>query len=209
VEVREVMAWDGLVIHETGGVEPTPQEALRVLVEAALAAGPRAFAPDGALDRWLARVRFAATLDDSIRAPDDQDVLQALARLCEGRRSFAELRAAGLLPWMRAELGEHASAIDRLAPERVTLARGRSVPIRYEQGKSPSIASRLQDFFGMNDGPRLGGKVPLVLELLAPNGRAVQVTADLAGFWRRDYPGVRRALMRRYPKHAWPENPIG
>jgi ATP-dependent helicase HrpB len=209
VEVREVMAWDGLVIHETGGVEPKPQEALRVLVEAALAAGPRAFAPDGALDRWLARVRFAASLDDSIRAPDDQDVLQALARLCEGRRSFTELRTAGLLPWMRGELGEHASAIDRLAPERVTLARGRSVPIRYEQGKSPSIASRLQDFFGMNDGPRLGGKVPLVLELLAPNGRAVQVTADLAGFWRRDYPGVRRALMRRYPKHAWPENPIG
>jgi ATP-dependent helicase HrpB len=66
----------------------------------------------------------------------------------------------------------------------------------------------MQDFFGMVDGPRVAsGKVPLVLELLAPNGRAVQVTTDLAGFWQRHYPALRKELMRRYPKHAWPEDP--
>jgi ATP-dependent RNA helicase HrpB len=211
VEVRETLAWGGLVLHETlrgdDGAGPAREEESRVLAEAALALGPRAFAPDGALDRWLARVQFAATLDASFRAPDDEELRLALTHLCEGRRSFAELRAAGLLQRLRAELGDRVGAIDRLAPERLTLTSGRSVLVRYERGKPPSAASRLQDFFGMRDGPRLGGRIPLVLELLAPNGRAVQVTADLAGFWQREYPRVRRALMRRYPKHAWPENP--
>jgi ATP-dependent helicase HrpB len=60
----------------------------------------------------------------------------------------------------------------------------------------------------MKEGPRVGGgRVPLVLELLAPNGRAVQITTDLAGFWQRQYPATRKELMRRYPRHAWPEDP--
>jgi ATP-dependent helicase HrpB len=90
----------------------------------------------------------------------------------------------------------------------VTLAGGRAVVVSYEAGRPPAIASRLQDFFGMTDGPRVGaGRVALVLELLAPNGRAVQVTTDLAGFWARHYPAIRRELMRRYPRHSWPEDP--
>src|SRR5207302_966751 len=78
----------------------------------------------------------------------------------------------------------------------------------YVPGQPPSLASQLQDFFGMRDGPRVGdGGVPLVLHLLAPNARDVQVTTDLAGFWDRHYPALRKELMRRYPKHAWPEDP--
>jgi ATP-dependent helicase HrpB len=92
----------------------------------------------------------------------------------------------------------------------VVLPGGRSVVVRYEGGdKPPWIESRLQDFFGMADGPRLAqGRVPLVLHLLAPNGRAQQVTTDLAGFWARHYPALRRELGRRYPRHAWPEDPL-
>src|ERR1035438_1369596 len=76
--------------------------------------------------------------------------------------------------------------------------------------RSSDLASRLQDFFGMRETPRIAnGKVPLVVHLLAPNQRPVQTTSDLAGFWQRLYPQVRRELSRRYPKHAWPENPYG
>jgi len=91
----------------------------------------------------------------------------------------------------------------------VTLSGGRAVRVEYELGESaPHIASRLQDFFGMSEGPAIaGGRVPLVLELLAPNQRAVQVTTDLSGFWQRHYPALRRELGRRYPRHAWPEDP--
>jgi len=81
------------------------------------------------------------------------------------------------------------------------------VRVRYAKGQPPWIESRLQDFFGMKEGPRVaGGRVPLTLHLLAPNQRAVQVTSDLAGFWERHYPSVRKELSRRYPRHAWPED---
>ena len=80
--------------------------------------------------------------------------------------------------------------------------------VHYSGDKPPWIASRLQDFFGMRDTPRIGAdRIPLVVHLLAPNQRAVQTTTDLAGFWERLYPQVRRELMRRYPRHQWPENP--
>jgi ATP-dependent helicase HrpB len=207
VEAREKIAWGGLLLYESDKGEPTSSEASRVLADAALAAGPRTFAAEGCLDRWLARSRFAASVDASIRAPDDDAVRAVVAGLCEGRASFAELRAAGLVDTLRAFIGARAGDIDRIAPERVTLAGGRTVIVRYETSKAPSIASRLQDFFGMTDGPRLGGRTAVVLELLAPNGRAVQVTTDLAGFWQRHYPAVRKELMRRYPRHSWPEDP--
>jgi ATP-dependent helicase HrpB len=208
VEARETMQWEGLVLHASDRADAPPEEAARVLAQAALAVGARAFAPDGALDRWLARARFAASLDPGMHAPDDAAVDATLTRLCEGLRSFAELRRTGLLDALRATLGRGAGDLERLAPERVTLGGGRSVVVDYEPGKPPHIASRLQDFFGMTDGPRVGGgRVPLVLELLAPNGRAVQVTTDLAGFWQRHYPGIRSELMRRYPRHSWPDDP--
>jgi len=111
---------------------------------------------------------------------------------------------------LRARLSsEQARALAKMAPERATLARGRAVRINYERDKAPWIASRLQDFFGMKESPSIAsGRVPLVLHLLAPNGRAVQVTTDLNGFWVRHYAQVRRELGRRYPRHAWPENPL-
>jgi ATP-dependent helicase HrpB len=207
VEAREEMVWGGLLLHASEGAEPPEQEAARVLSEAALAAGPRAFAPADVLDRWLSRARFAASVDASIRAPDDDAVKQTVASLSVGRRSFEELRQAGLLDALKALAGRPGD-VDRLAPERVTLAMGRAVTVSYDTDKPPRIASRLQDFFGMTDGPRVGGgRVPLVLELLAPNQRAVQVTTDLAGFWQRHYPAIRKELVRKYPKHSWPEDP--
>jgi ATP-dependent helicase HrpB len=91
-------------------------------------------------------------------------------------------------------------------PQFVTLASGRRTRIQYRLGQEPWIESRLQDFIGMKQGPRiLEGRLPLTLHLLAPNHRAVQVTRDLAGFWSRAYPELRTALMRRYPRHSWPE----
>jgi ATP-dependent helicase HrpB len=107
---------------------------------------------------------------------------------------------ASLPPALRARL-----AAD--APPSVTLPGGRTVPIHYELDQPPWIASRLQDFFGMAQGPSVaGGRVPLTLHLLAPNGRDVQVTRDLESFWRQHYPALRRELGRRYPRHPWPED---
>ena len=98
--------------------------------------------------------------------------------------------------------------LNEIAPARIRLPSGRETKVHYEPGKPPWIASRLQDFFGMRETPRIGReRTPVVVHLLAPNQRAVQTTTDLAGFWERLYPQVRRELMRRYPRHSWPERP--
>ena len=135
------------------------------------------------------------------------------ARWPHGLTSFAEMKQAlgegGLVRALARELPAAAQRrLEETAPLRIALPRGRQVKVHYEPGKPPWIESRLQDFFGMQETPRIaGGKVPLLVHLLAPNHRPVQMTTDLAGFWERLYPQVRRELMRRYPKHAWPEKP--
>jgi len=93
------------------------------------------------------------------------------------------------------------------APATIMLPGGRAVPVHYQPDRPPWIESRLQDFFGLARTPTIGGgRVPLTLHLLAPNGRDVQVTRDLDSFWRQHYPALRRELGRRYPRHAWPED---
>lgn len=216
VEVIRRLTYDQLVVDEWRAPRAEGPEVTRALAEAALDAGAQSFADPEETERLLARVEFVARTfpEAGLPALGEEDVREALAELCEGLRSFAELReaarAGGLAERLRRRLtAEQWRLVTQSAPERVTLARGRQARVRYERGREPSVASRLQDFFGMREGPRVaGGRVALVLQLLAPNQRPVQVTTDLAGFWSRHYPAVRRELGRRYPRHAWPEDPL-
>src|SRR5512133_444634 len=212
VDAVERLLYEDLVLEETRAKAADPAKVAALLYEHASARGARAFTEEGALDRLTARLGFVAAHapDSGVSPPSEADLCAALRDLCEGRRSFAELREADLPGALLARLEPKARAqLERLAPERVTLPGGRGVRVNYEAGKPPWIESRLQDFFGMAQGPSLaGGRVPLVLHLLAPNQRAVQVTTDLAGFWTRHYPALRRELGRRYPRHAWPDDPL-
>jgi ATP-dependent helicase HrpB len=136
------------------------------------------------------------------------DISQALRELCSGLRSFADLKGAATNLVALLEQKMDARRLNEIAPARIKLQNGRQTKVHYERGKPPWIASRLQDFFGMRETPRIGPeRTPVVIHLLAPNQRAVQTTTDLAGFWERLYPQVRRELMRRYPRHSWPERP--
>lgn len=146
--------------------------------------------------------------DAGVRPVTDADLTEAVTELCGGRTSLEEIEGADLTGRVITRLGAQAArALAKLAPESIQLPGGRKLRIEYVPGQAPAARSRLQDFFGMRAGPRVaGGKVPVVLHLLAPNGRAQQVTSDLAGFWERHYPAIRRELMRRYPRHAWPED---
>jgi ATP-dependent helicase HrpB len=198
------MSYDALALSESPGFDPNDPAVADLLFERAKVRGARAFAPEDALDRWLARARFAASQDPKIAAPSDEGVLAALRELCAGKKSFRELEDANLLETLRAKVGSY-GRIDELAPERITLANARSARIEYEDGKPPWVASFLQDFIGTKTSPR-AGNVAIVLHLLAPNKRAVQVTTDLSGFWERHYPSIRKELMRKYPRHSWPED---
>jgi len=123
----------------------------------------------------------------------------ALKDLSAGELSDALM---ALLPWdLRARL-------DREAPTHFEAPTGSMLAIDYEAEQGPTIAVRLQELFGLNAHPSIAkGRVPLVLELLSPAHRPVQVTRDLPGFWRGSYAAVRADLRGRYPRHSWPENP--
>ncbi len=152
----------------------------------------------------MARIAFASEHASIAKL----DVDGAFREICRGLKSFAELKIAGpsLIDTLERRAGVR--LLNQVAPARVRLPNGRQTKVNYEAGKPPWIASRLQDFFGLRETPRIAnGKVALVVHLLAPNKRPVQTTTDLAGFWQRLYPQVRRELSRRYPKHAWPEDP--
>ena len=207
------MTYDGLPIDDQRDVEGARKagpRAAELLAKQAIAAGIERFVDRDALAQWRARVSFVAKAapESGIVAPTDDALAGVIARACEGAISFDELRKLGLLDLLDAQLGDKRTLVDRLAPTHLALPRRRRAPIHYELDKPPWIASRMQDFFGLARAPSVGdGRVPLVLHLLAPNQRPVQVTTDLPGFWVKHYPALRKQLMRRYPKHAWPEDP--
>jgi ATP-dependent helicase HrpB len=200
VDAVSALFYDELLIQESRGAVPDAQAAAEMLAEKALEAGIERFVDMDALNELMARVEFAGF--------EMPDVPQALRELCLGLRSFAELKKASAYFVGAIEQKIGARRFHEIAPSSIRLQKGRQTKVHYERGKTPWIASRLQDFFGMRETPRIGlGRTPVVVHLLAPNQRPVQTTTDLAGFWERLYPQVRRELMRRYPRHAWPERP--
>jgi ATP-dependent helicase HrpB len=212
VERLEGMAYGSILLDEARSAAPPSPEASRVLFEAAKAKGLFAALAAEGLGGLMARLQLLREHFPELElpnastsgAPDDA----AAERACAGRTSFAELRELDPAAELRAQLGPTGQRLLATeVPEQLQLPGGRKVEVHYEPGKPPWIESRLQDFFGMKDGPRIcRGKVALTLHLLAPNGRAQQVTSDLGGFWDRHYPTVRRELMRKYPRHPWPED---
>lgn len=133
---------------------------------------------------------------------------QALVDYCIDKSSLSQVVGTEFISYWLMTLPEGIGAeLSRMAPEHVNLASGRRVRVHYEPGQPPWIESRIQDFFGMQKGPTILAGKPLVLKLLAPNQRPVQVTSDLASFWKNAYPEIRKELGRRYPRHKWPEDP--
>jgi ATP-dependent helicase HrpB len=206
VEAVSALMFDRIAIQESRGT-PDPDAAAGLLAQKGLDAG---LAQSEELDAFLARVRFAAQ-HGSIPELSAETALRALAT---GLKSLSELESAaregGLVRALESQLPPQARRLlEEIAPDRIRLPGGRQVRVHYEPNQPPWVASRLQDFFGMRQTPSVArGAVPVVVRLLAPNNRPVQMTTDLAGFWERLYPQLRKELGRRYPKHRWPENPL-
>jgi len=160
------------------------------------------------------RLAFLHATDD--RWPDVSDVAlevtlgEWLAPHLGRARSLADVARVdlagalvGQLPWERRAL------IDELAPTHIVVPSGSRIPIDYSDAAAPVLAVRLQEMFGLAETPRVArGTVPLTIHLLSPAHRPVQVTRDLAGFWRTSYFDVRKEMRGRYPKHHWPDDPM-
>ncbi|MBA3672736.1 MAG: ATP-dependent helicase HrpB [Gemmatimonadaceae bacterium] len=159
------------------------------------------------------RIAFIGSIDASWPDVSNDALLSTmedwLASHLGGIRRREELEALDLGAILLEQLSwAQRRALDELAPTHVVVPTGSRVSVEYADPIAPYVAVRLQELFGLADGPRVGGgRVPLVLRLLSPAQRPVQITRDLAGFWATSYADVRRDLRGRYPRHAWPEDP--
>jgi ATP-dependent helicase HrpB len=204
--------FDDLVLDDKEVPIPDAAEAAKVLAAAAVerleAVLPRA---DQEWELLLSRLRFLHrhSPDLALPEPNDTTFTELLSSLSGSARSFEELRRA---PWRECYLGllSHAqrAALDRESPERIEVPSGNRIRIDYSDPEQPVLAARIQELFGLAETPRVArGRVPVLIHLLAPNGRPQQVTADLTSFWKATYAEVRKELAARYPRHSWPLDP--
>jgi ATP-dependent helicase HrpB len=201
-----------LVLRDDPTGDATRDECGRALAEALASRAVELFERDEDASRLLARIELVRRHMPELSMPafDEAMLRDALAEACLGRRSLAELQRGGLANAIRARLVyPHDRQLDEHAPEAVTVPTGNRIRLQYARGAAAVLAVRLQELFGQLDTPTLaGGRARVLLHLLGPNYRAVQVTDDLRSFWANTYPQVRKDLRARYPKHAWPENPL-
>ena len=163
-----------------------------------------------------ARINFLnRTIEQSNNSPwpkiDEPSLLRALEGFIGGMTKWRDLERLDLgavMDFVLSESGHDRRELDRLAPTRMEVPSGSHMTIRYE-GDEPTVEVRLQECFGLMETPRVaGGRVPIVMTLLSPAQRPVQITKDLAGFWKEGYQLVRKDMRGRYPKHYWPEDPF-
>jgi ATP-dependent helicase HrpB len=203
---------DALVLAQVATEPPRGDAAARLLAGAALASGLSGLPWSADIQSQRERIGFLRRHDPTW--PDLSD--PALAECADewlvpalmGKRRLAELSGsdlrdglAGLLPWARM------AELERLAPANFGAPSGKAVPIEYSSGE-PLVRIAVQNLFGLAEHPAvLGGRVPILFELLSPASRPIQVTRDLPAFWRGSWRDVRADMRGRYPKHSWPEDP--
>ncbi len=203
-----------LVLREGGLADPDPERVTNALLEGIRSIGIGGLPWPETATGIRQRIAFLRRIDGGW--PDLSDTaleaqlsdrvgpyLARLRRLDHLRRvDWTEVLLTGLSRDRR-------DALDRMAPTHITVPSGSRLPVDYSDPTAPVLAVRLQEMFGQHDTPTLAdGAVPLTLHLLSPAGRPVQVTRDLAGFWRSTYFEVKRDLKGRYPRHHWPDDPL-
>jgi ATP-dependent helicase HrpB len=187
VRAATVVRYDAIVLSETPA-KVDPDEAAEVLARAWLSRDRTE-----AEARLFRRLRFAAV---------DVELPSLAFGAAYGAKTIDNIRIEPMLP------PDAVRRLERDAPDSLVVPSGRTKAIDYNEDGTVSVSVKLQELFGLAETPRIGPrKEPVVLSLLAPNGRPVQVTRDLRSFWDRTYPEVRKELRARYPKHPWPEDP--
>jgi ATP-dependent helicase HrpB len=214
LRARRKRTLHAITLSEAPLTLPPSAETARVLADGLIAAGLDRLPWSKPLQQWRGRVMFLRKAegdpwpdlsDDALAAQREAWLVPALFdKISLKEFSAGDLSDAlmGQLPW------ELRARLEREAPTHFEAPTGTKLPIDYEAEQGPTIAVRLQELFGLNTHPSIAkGAVPLVLELLSPAHRPVQVTRDLPGFWRGSYAAVRSDLRGRYPRHPWPEDP--
>ncbi len=186
---------------------PPPEAAAALLAEEVLKGRLTLKQWDHAVDQWILRVNFLSRACPDLHLPPigEEDRQLMIQQVCLGACSYKEIKEKPVWPVVKSWLS-HAQEplIEKYAPERIALPNGRKTRVHYEPEVAPYIATRIQDLYDLRETPKIAmGRVPLVLHILAPSQRPVQITQDLPGFWKEHYPRIKQELQRKYPKHEW------
>ena len=207
VLAAELLKFRGLALAAKRIDPPPADAAARLLADEILA--ERLLLPnwDHSVEQWLARLNLLCAHCPELQLPNisDDDKKAIIEQLCHGAVSYKDIKErevkSTVMSWLSPAQRE---LLDKHAPERLTLPNGRTPKVNYENGKSPFISLRIQELYDVNQTPKIAlGKIPVTVHILTPGMKPVQVTQDLANFWREHYPKIKSELARKYPKHLW------
>ncbi len=207
VVARKEIRFRDLLLEEKAAGDPPPEEAAMILArEVANGRCPLKHWNE-AVEQWILRVNRLHEWMPELGLPvtGQQDRSAMIEHICHGAFSYNEIIDRPVLPIVKSWLSQRQQSwIEKYAPERIQLPRGRAVKVVYSADGPPTIAARIQDLYGIKETLRIANRrVPVRIQVLAPSNRPVQITENLAAFWRETYPKIKPGLQRKYPKHEW------
>jgi ATP-dependent helicase HrpB len=207
VVAAELTRFRGLALSARR-VEPPPAESAARLLADEVEAGRLHLAGwDESVDQWIQRLAFLAQHCPELQLPPitEEGRRSIIEQICLGAFGYRDIKDRPVKPVVQGWLGPaQRELMDKYAPERLKLSNGRTPKLTYEPGRTPFVSMRIQELYDVTQTPRIAmGRVPVVVQILTPGFKPVQVTQDLAGFWREQYPSLKSELQRRYPKHEW------
>lgn len=207
VVMNQLTCFHDLVLSRKRAAEPPAEAAAELLAHEVLAGRFKLKHWNATVEQWIARLNCLAEWcpEFELSAIGTNDRLFLVQQICLGCTSAREIVEQPVWPVLNDWLAPgQDNLLESYTPERLTLPSGRKARIRYAQDAAPVLSARIQDLYGLEQTPTIAmGRQSLVVEILAPNQRPVQMTQDLASFWRDAYPEVKRQLQKRYPKHEW------
>ncbi|MGW8321732.1 MAG: ATP-dependent helicase C-terminal domain-containing protein, partial [Thermodesulfobacteriota bacterium] len=207
VVTRRNRMFRDLVLESSVDVEVLPEIAAAILAREVQAGRLALPEWNDTVERWIARVNGLSSLrpDWEIPAITPEARQTILEQACLGAFSAKDLKGRKVMPAVKSWLSPaQTDLVERFMPERIELPSGRKARVLYHEGASPRLAATIQDLYGLAQAPSVAdGRLRLVVEILGPHRRPLQLTEDLASFWRDTYPALKKELSRRYPKHVW------
>ncbi|MFL6567695.1 MAG: ATP-dependent helicase C-terminal domain-containing protein, partial [Chthoniobacterales bacterium] len=203
---RRQTAFHDLVLRSEAADVPEDQAAA-LLAREVLAGTCQLKNWDNAVEQWITRVNFITAKFPEVQMPTigEPEKLLMIEEVCRGAFGYKDIKDRPVWGAVKSWLTpQQQQLVEQLAPERIVLPNERKAKITYSESSSPTVAARIQDLYGVERNLSIGrGRVPLVIQVLAPNHRPIQITSDLEGFWRDAYPKIKKELQRKYPKHEW------
>jgi ATP-dependent helicase HrpB len=206
VVTRRTRLFRDLVLDFTEHDCTDPDAAARMLTDEVLSGRCVLKNWDDAVEQWFVRLACLRGWMSELELPEPNDEARRtiVSQICHGSFSYKAIKDAEVWPVLRSWLSSQGQRwLDQFAPERLELPGGRKAKVIYTVGSPPMTAARIQDLYGVTSLTVAKGRQPVTIQILAPNQRPVQITTDLANFWKESYPKIKQELQRKYPRHEW------